>query len=293
MKITCFGEALWDIFPTHKKVGGAPLNVALRLHTLGFETELITRIGDDELGNNLKEILHEKHFNTIGLQLDRSYGTGEVKVSVDNQGVASYDICQPVAWDFIDANDNAKDCVVNSDAFVFGSLASRSEVSRKTLFELLKIAKFKVLDVNLRPPFYTLDLLNKLMNKSDFIKVNEEELEEICSSFFENENTSLEGKINKLARHTSCNKICVTKGGKGATLFYEGIFYHNSGYKVDVIDTVGSGDSFLALLISELLNNQDPQKALNMACAMGALVAASEGANPIFSKEELENFIKK
>ncbi len=290
MKITCFGEVLWDIFPTHKKIGGAPLNVALRFNSMGVESSVITKTGNDTLGDDIKKYVKEHDLSINNFQIGAKYKTGEVLITLDQNKAATYQISKPVAWDFIAYTDSAKEEVENSDAIIFGSLACRNEVSRDTLFRLLDDAKFKILDINLRPPHYTEDLLLQLMKKADFIKLNDEELEEICAHLNIRE-AALEERIQEIADSVNSRQICITKGGKGATLFYNNRFYHNAGYKIKVIDTVGAGDSFLAALISELMQGKKPQDAIDYACAMGALVAGSKGANSSFTKEEVINFI--
>ncbi len=291
-KIVCFGEVLWDIFPTHKMIGGAPFNVALRLKSLGVNASIITKVGNDDLGREILRYTEKHELPSKTIQVDGHYKTGEVQVILDNNGNASYLISQPVAWDFIEYFDHIADQIKKSDAIIFGSLSSRNNTSRDTLFRLLDKATFKILDINLRPPFYTKELLLALMKKSDFIKLNDEELEEVCISFEIDSKKTLEEKVKVLAEYTKTDQICVTKGKNGALLFFNETFYHNSGYKVKVIDTVGAGDSFLATLILKLLEDQVlPQKAIDFACAVGAMVAGSKGANPTFTEKQIEMFI--
>jgi len=291
MKITCFGEVLWDIFPDHKKVGGAPLNVALRLHAMGMNSSIISKVGSDTLGEDLITYIHEQGLSTEIIQKDDQYRTGEVLVALDEEGTASYSISRPVAWDFIDSNQQVVMKIQASDAIIFGSLVARSAISRHTLFELLDKARFKIFDVNLRPPHYDIPLLFELMKTADFIKMNDDELEEICSEF-RIKAASLEAQIQAIADHTNTYQICITKGEKGATLFYKNVFYHHPGYTIEVVDTVGAGDSFLATLISSLLRGSEPQESLDYACAIGAMVAGSEGANPIFTDDEINTFME-
>ncbi len=290
MKITCFGEVLWDIFPEHKKIGGAPLNVALRLHSMGIDSSIITRIGDDDLGHGILNYVKKHGMPVDTFQKDDAYKTGEVIVTLDDENTATYEISHPVAWDFIEYSEVLSQEVVQSDAIIFGSLASRNKVSRNTLLQFIEKAKFKILDANLRPPHYDAKLLLELMKKADFIKLNDEELDIVCALFKINENT-LEDQIKTISAYTDTDQICITKGGKGATLWYQDALYNNTGYKVEVIDTVGAGDSFLATLISGLLQGEKPQQTIDNACAIGAMVAGSKGANPVFLKEELDIFI--
>ncbi|SHL93853.1 fructokinase [Flavobacterium flevense] len=290
LKAVCFGEVLWDVFPTHKKIGGAPLNVALRLNSFGIQTTIISKVGLDENGSDIKEFIAEQNNDIDFIQEGDNYKTGVVNVMINEKGNASYDIMYPSAWDKIQLTDEMKELVSKADAFVFGSLICRDEVSRTTLYALLDIAKYKILDANLRAPYYTTEVLVELMSKSDFIKLNDEELREI-SRELDSPYNSFEQNIKFLAKKTKAKHICVTKGEFGAVLYYDEKFYYNSGYFIKVVDTVGAGDSFLASLTMKLLKGKSPQKALNYACAVGALVAGQEGANPKISDVEIRKFM--
>lgn len=286
----CFGEVLWDIFPTHKKIGGAPLNVALRMNSMGVETTMISRVGVDTNGDDIVSFLKENEINDDEVQTTEDYKTGVVNVMINEKGNASYDIAYPSAWDKIELTKAIKEKVSKSDVFVFGSLACRDELSRTTLHSLLDVANYKVMDANLRAPYYTTEVLIDLMQKADFIKLNDEELREISRELGSPYN-SFEQNIKFIAEKTNTKQLCVTKGEFGAVLYYNDKFYYNSGYFVKVVDTVGAGDSFLASLLLRLLRGKSPQKALNYACAVGALVAGQEGANPKISEKEIKKFM--
>ena len=288
--VICFGEVLFDVFPTHKKIGGAPLNVALRLASLGVDAQIISRIGNDEIGEELVRFVTQNGVPTTTIQVDSTLKTGEVIVKLDDKGSASYTINYPVAWDEIQLTPEIENTVIKADALVFGSLVCRNSVSFQTVLALIKIAKYKIFDVNLRAPFYTKEILIALMQQSDFIKFNDDELYEI-SEFMDSPYHSLEQNMLFIAEKTNTKSICVTKGNHGAALYYGGKMYYNSGYKINVVDTVGAGDSFLAGLLSKLLGNEEPQKAIDFACALGALVASNEGANPVITKESIEKFM--
>jgi fructokinase len=218
------------------------------------------------------------------------YKTGKVKVMLNDKGSASYDIKYPRAWDKIRLTEINKGVVKDSDAFVFGSLAARDDSSRSTLFKLIELANYKIFDLNLRPPYYTKEVLIHLMNKADFIKFNDDELYEVSKAMGSKYN-SLEQNLMYIADKTNTKHICVTKGHHGAVLLYNDKLYYNSGFLIKVIDTVGAGDSFLGSLISQLLNKVEPQKAIDFACAVGALVAQSEGANPKIKPSEIDAFM--
>ena len=290
LSAVCFGEVLWDIFPTHKKIGGAPLNVALRMNSLGVETTMISRVGADENGEDILSFLSSQEITTDLIEVTKEYKTGAVHVMINEKGNASYDILYPSAWDKIVETEIMDKVISEADVFVFGSLASRDEVSRETLISLLDKAKYKVFDANLRAPYYTTEILNNLMQKADFIKLNDEELREISRELGSPYN-SFEQNIKFIAEKTNTKQVCVTKGEFGAVLYYNDKFYYNSGYFVKVVDTVGAGDSFLASLLIRLLRGKSPQKALNYACAVGALVAGQEGANPMISEKDIKKFM--
>lgn len=285
-KIVCFGEVLWDVFPTHKTIGGAPLNVALRLKSFQNDVSLISCLGDDTSGKELKLKL-EKFSISYYLQTDKEYKTSTVAISLDKSGSASYLINQPCAWDNIKVTSKLISLVKSSEAFVFGSLVARSNTSRNTLVKLLPFSKFSVFDVNLRPPHYHMSSIQVLMNAANFIKFNDDELKEISSSLG-CLSASIEQTILFIANKTNTTSIAVTLGSKGAILFLKERFFYCKGYQVEVADTVGSGDSFLATLIDALLKDEDPQLAIDKACAVGALVAKNKGANPMISEVEID-----
>jgi len=291
LSIACFGEVLFDIFPTHSKIGGAPLNVANRLASLGIDTHLISRIGDDVLGKEIIKFLEVAGIPTETIQVDEFFPTGAVIVALNNNGSASYTIKYPVAWDKIELAKSVVMVMEKADALVFGSLACRDAISYHTLKDLIELAKYKIFDVNLRAPFYTKELLLDLMGVADLIKFNEEELFEIAG-LLGCPLLPLHKQIAFIAEKTNTKTICVTRGGDGAVLLFEDNVYTNAGYKVKVADTVGAGDSFFAGLISKLLMEEEPQQSLDFACAMGALVASKEGANPTISLDEVESVRK-
>ena len=287
--VVCFGEVLWDIFPKEKVLGGAPMNVAIRLQTIGAASKIISKIGCDELSIELINIIRQSGVDLSLIQRDDNLHTGEVIVKLDEKGTATYDIVYPSAWDKIEITVENQTAVSNADAFVFGSLACRDEVSRATLLQLLHLAKLKVFDINLRTPFYSIPFVTELMKKSDFIKLNDDELL-IVSKALGSGSTDIKENTKFISSMTGAEMICVTLGANGAILYVEGIFYSHPGFKVKVEDTVGSGDSFLAALLFQLLNKTDYSEALKYACTIGAIVASKRGANPVITDEEIDRF---
>ncbi|WP_276165467.1 carbohydrate kinase family protein [Zobellia alginiliquefaciens] len=290
IKAICFGEVLFDIFPTHSKIGGAPLNVSLRLQSYGIDSYLISAIGKDEFGKKIISYLKKYDVNTNGIEINPKYETGRVNVVLNDKGVASYDIAYPVAWDKISLKSEDINYIKKTDFFIYGCLASRDKTSLSTLRELLKIVSYKVFDVNLRAPHYTNELVAELMLQANFIKFNDEELFEIAANLGSRYN-SMEQTITYISVTTNTETICVTKGAYGAVLYHQKVFYYNSGYRIKVLDTVGSGDSFLASVLFKLFNGNGPQQAINFGCAVGAMVAKSEGANPILTMKQITEFM--
>lgn len=287
-QIICFGEVLFDRFPDHAVIGGAPLNVAARLASFGDQVAMVSRVGADELGKEILEFTQARNIIPL-IQVDLKHGTGVVDVKLDANGSATYDIVADKAWDFLSVSPELLSAVQTADLFLFGSLATRSSASRQTLFDLLEVSPYKVFDVNLRAPFYDAQLLAQLLSKADFIKCNDEELELICKMFDWDCNDFVQG-MQAIARHTGCSTLCVTRGKDGALLLDRGHWFKNPGYETTVADTVGAGDSFLATLL-HYRTSENAQTALDRACAMGALVASHHGANPVISEQELLAFI--
>lgn len=293
LKAVSYGEVLFDVFGKEKKIGGAPLNLALRTASYGLPVSMISAVGNDEDGKVIIDYIKENGLNTEGIIFTPEYSTGIVQVHINDRGSATYEIKFPSAWDFIENNEKINKIVKGADLFFYGSLICRNEVSKKTLIELLQTNQkmFKVFDVNLRAPFYTIDDLVYLMNQADLIKFNDEEILEIAESLgFSSD--SLEENMIFISEKTETSSICVTKGKHGSVLLWKEEMYHTSGYPVDVVDTVGAGDSFLASLIYQLLINNKPDEALDFASAVGAMVAGCAGANPKIELSEIESFMK-
>ena len=291
-RVVSFGEILWDKLPSGKVPGGAPLNFAYRLNSFQNSLSIISKVGDDSLGKGLTEFLNKNGLDTEHIQISKIYKTGEVNVSIDKNGIADYDILNPVAWDDISLNSKNIELTKNSSVFVFGSLICRNMTSRRTLKELLKIAPFKLFDINLRSPYYNMNLIEELMLSSDFIKFNYEEIEEIFTIYI-NKKATLENMIETISEKTKTKNICVTMGEKGACYYTNNSFYYQDGFKINVLDTVGAGDSFLATLVEGILNKTKPQEILKKACAVAALVASKQGATPTVSMTEINDLLDK
>ena len=285
-KVVCFGEVLWDILPSGAVPGGAPMNVAYHLHKQNINPAVITSVGSDEKGKELLDIFSGYGICTDFFQVDNQHETGKVYgIQKENKDMV-YDIVKPVAWDFIKWENRFADLVSNAEYFVFGSLAVRSQVSKKTLLQLLECAKIRALDINLRPPHFDRKIVEELISKADFLKLNHEELELIAGWF--SKYKILNDMAKSIQDRFHIQNMVVTRGGDGAVLFYDGKEYTHNGYKVKVVDTVGSGDAFLSGLIGKLIANTEPAKALDFASRLGAFIATKKGACPNYNIKDVE-----
>lgn len=285
MSIACFGEMLWDVLPTGKQPGGAPLNVAVHLHNFGLDAAIISRVGHDDLGAELIAFVESKGISTHYVQRGETHLTGVVKANVSDSMEVTYQIVKPVAWDFIQYDVALSQLVETAEAFVFGSLASRHSPSRETLYRLLQQAPLKVFDVNLRPPHYSRDVVTYLLRQADVVKLNHHELEEIMGWF--GASPDEETALRWLAERFQLQAVCVTKGADGAALWTGQQLYRSAGIAVQVQDTIGSGDAFLAALLRGWLAGQPPADYLAFACAAGSLVASYQGATPAITEAQV------
>ncbi len=288
-EVVCFGEVLWDILPNKSMPGGAPMNVAYHLKKLGLNPALITKIGLDDHGQKLINVLSGNNLAAEYFQVDYDYPTGLVYAWLNHDNEASYDIVAPSAWDFIRWNDEFYPLLSNAAFFLYGSLTSRNKVSRDTLYQLLDVATKKVLDINLRPPHYNRNHIEYLLEKADILKMNLDELE-LVTGWFSHFNDCTD-RMKLLRDKFNIETIIVTKGSAGALLLDKEMVYTNEGYKVEVADTIGSGDAFLAGLLCQLMNKETPSDSLRYASGLGALIATYHGACPNYDINEISLLI--
>jgi fructokinase len=290
-KAVCYGEILWDVLPSGAKPGGAPMNVAYHLQKLGVTATLISKIGKDSWGNELIALLQKQTIDTGYIQIDLEHATGMVNACIREGNEVEYDIVFPAAWDFISMQQGLISLIQQTKYFVFGSLASRNDVSANTLLQLLEAANTKVLDINLRPPHFTKSTLETLLYQTDILKLNAHEANLIAGWF--NQFDSLQDQVKSIQEHFKIDIILVTRGEHGALINEKGNFYEHSGYKIKVEDTVGSGDAFLAGYLFKLDNNATPQESLAFANALGAFIATQSGACPPYSLEMVSHLKEK
>ena len=283
--VLCVGEVLWDSVSDGLHLGGAPFNVATHLAQLGRPARLASRVGNDELGREAKRRVRAAGVDASLVQTDDALPTGFVGVTLDADGVPSYDIAEPSAWDAIEATPAAAAAAAGSAAVVFGSLAQRDARSRRTVRALVAAAPLVVFDVNLRPPFSSRDVVEPSLLAADVVKLSEGELSELAGWFGWPE--AEQPAAEELARRFSCRAVCVTRGADGAAVWHGGRWTEHGGYRVEVRDTVGAGDAFLAGLLSGWLGGDDDPAALDRGCRLGAFVASRPGATPAYAPADL------
>jgi fructokinase len=283
-KILCFGEILWDTFGDEKVAGGAPMNVARHLVQQGAGVSFATRVGCDDAGKRLVEFLKASGLYSDLIQTDDALPTCEVTVQLDKEGQATYIIPQPVSWDNIQPGDALTQAAKQASAIVYGSLACRDVITRNTLLNLLnKTPALKIFDVNLRPPHYTLPTVETFIAGADVIKMNEDEAALLIGGNAE----SLKKQIATFQKKHGAQTICITRGENGAIVWHDNAFFEHPGFKVNVVDTVGAGDSFLAAFVSGLLKGQPMPQIIEKACKTGAFVAGKRGANPVYDENAI------
>lgn len=262
------------------------MNVAYHLMKLGLDPALITRVGEDSNGRNLVRLMETQEMSTEFFQVDFELPTGTVHAKLDEHCDVTYDIVRPVAWDNIHWEDGFSDLLKDASYFVFGSLAARSHSSRRTLYRLLEIAPSRVLDINLRPPHYDKQTISKLLEGLHLLKLNLDELDLITGWF--SGYRDQRDRVQALQDRFQIPNVVVTRGGKGALLNKEGVFYEHPGFSVTLADTIGAGDAFLAGLLSQMAGGSDLQRALAFSSALGALVASRTGPCPPYDVSEID-----
>jgi len=290
-KVVGLGEVLWDILPERTCLGGAPANFAYITTLMGDHGIVASRVGEDSPGVEALRRMEELGLDIDHVQTDRGHPTGSVNVKVDGKGLAQYEIAHPVAWDFLEWTLDWKHLAEKADAVCFGSLAQRSEQTRATVRSFLAATSphaVKIFDVNLRQSYYSKETLSESMKLADIVKLNDEELPKIMSLAnltHKDELTSAQRLINAY----DLKLVCVTRGGRGSLLARSQESSEHPGFRVQVADTVGSGDAFTAGLVHEYLHGASLPLMNEVANLVGAWVASEVGAMPTPKRGALEN----
>ena len=278
--IVGIGEALWDCLPEGRKLGGAPANFAYHVGQFGFNSCAVSAVGNDALGDETLAEFDAKKANYVMPRVD--FPTGTVQVTLDEVGVPTYDIKQNVAWDNIPYTNEIGALAKRCKAVCFGSLAQRSEVSRKTIYKFIDHTPkdaLRIFDINLRQNFYSQDVLRASLRRCNVLKINDEELVIIGRMFgypgldFENKCWLILGKYN-------LDMLILTCGVNGSYVFSRGAMSFLETPKVKVADTVGAGDSFTGSFVASILAGLPVHEAHRKAVNVSAFVCTQKGAMP-------------
>ena len=284
------GEALWDVLPEGKKIGGAPANFAYHVSQFGLPSCVVSAVGDDALGHEILENFTFKGLNHLIETVP--YPTGTVQVEIDQAGIPQYEIKENVAWDNIPYTARLEQLAERTKAVCFGSLAQRNVVSRNTIHRFLDAMpedndSLVVFDVNLRQGFYNKEILCESMERCNILKINDEELVTV-SRMFGYPGIDLQDKCWILLGKYNLKMLILTCGINGSYVFTPGSVSFQPTPMVEVADTVGAGDSFTAAFIASILKGKSVAEAHSTAVRTSAFVCTKKGAMPTLPKEYTE-----
>jgi fructokinase len=288
-KIAGIGELLWDMLPTGKQLGGAPSNFAFHMQQAGFDTFVVSAIGDDRDGEEILEVLDQLQLNYSFVQRINKYPTGTVTVKLNPNGIPEYTIHKNVAWDHIEWTDGIDILAREVDAVSFGSLAQRDAVSRDTICRFLESTNpqcLRVFDINLRQSFYTKKIILRSLKLANVLKINEEELPVVAEilGYSGNKESLMKQLLNKF----HLQLIAYTMGG---LLLTHDEISSCQVPEIDVADTVGAGDAFTAILLAGMLNKKSLSTTHKMATEVAAFVCTQNGATPNLPKDIIDNIL--
>lgn len=288
------GEILWDLLPSGRQLGGAPANFVYCSHLLGNQAIIASRIGNDELGQEILRRFERAGTAAEFLQIDPLRPTGTVRVQLDPAGQPNFEIIQPVAWDFLEWTAQWDELAKAADAVCFGSLAQRSPASRGTIRKFLDATRrdaLRIFDVNLRQQFYSLEVIAESLKRANTVKLNHEEVPRVRELLNMND-ASEELFARTLREQFDLRVVCITRGSKGSLLCNADEINEHAGFRVAVKDTVGAGDAFTAGLVHELLRGKRLAEVNDLANRLGAWVASHDGAMPATPSAGLEHALK-
>ncbi|MEO8960234.1 MAG: carbohydrate kinase [Ginsengibacter sp.] len=284
--IVGFGEVLWDILGYEKLLGGAPANFGYHCKQLGADAKIVSAVGNDELGDEIIQHFIQKGLPTEYLQRTPAYPTGTVTVEIDERGVPSYIIHEPVAWDYIEWNDSLQSLSAKADAICFGSLSQRDDVTRATLQRMLRSVSqrcLKVFDINLRQPFYTEQVLLESLQLANVVKMNIDEALIVGDMF--NWGDDVQIIVLELFKKFNFQLIAITYGEDGSKLFTPDRESFMEVSPVKISDTIGAGDSFTAAMVTGWLNQSPLAEIHELATNLSAYICTQRGAMPSYDKD--------
>lgn len=289
------GEILWDLLPSGPRLGGAPANFAYCSHLLGDRGIAASRIGSDQLGEDIRNVLTRSGVSDEFLQTDRSRPTGTVQVELDSAGQPKFEIMPYVAWDFLEWTAAWKTLAETADAVCFGTLAQRSPQSRSTILNFLDGTpqdSLRVFDVNLRQNFYAIEIIAQSLKRATVVKLNQIEVQQVDRLLALREPDDL-SFCRRLIRDFDLRLVCVTRGADGSLLADGKQADEHPGFKVHMEDTIGAGDAFTAALVHGYLLGWSLPELNDSANRLGAWVASHSGAMPPAPADGLERELMK
>src|ERR1700735_1732820 len=284
------GELLWDLFPDKKQLGGAPANFSYMTHLLGDTAVIASRLGADQLGREAREVLDRLEVDSSHVQTDPRHPTGSTVVHLAADGQPSYEITEPVAWDFLEWTPQWQALARRADAVCFGSLSQRSRISHETVRTFLRWTEptaLRVFDVTLRQNFYSRMVLAESIRSANIVKCNEEELSAVVRLFGSSAKT-IDQAAHAFLGAYDLELVCVTRGERGSILYSRKGTDKHPGLSVKVADTVGAGDAFAAALVHHYFRGSSLKTINEAANQIGAWVASQPGATPPANEEILE-----
>jgi fructokinase len=289
VEIVGLGEVLWDLLPGGKQPGGAPFNFTFHCHQLGHASAIVSRVGTDELGRELRDVVVRLGLTDAFLQADEVHRTGTVRVDVDGNGQPTFTIIPDVAWDHLAWDDGLEALLSQARAVCFGTLAQRHAVSRATIQRALQAARnaLIVCDINLRQHFWDHEVIEASLSASRWAKLNEDELE-VFRGLLGLTGTTPSKLLATLRQRYGLEVVALTRGERGCLVQAEDEEVSLPGVRVRVVDTVGAGDAFTAGLLVYVLEGKSLAEAAAFANGLAARVAASAGGTPILRREVFE-----
>lgn len=278
-KVIGIGETVWDVFPSGKRLGGAPVNFAFFAKEFGAESFPVSAIGNDELGVKTMEALEKTGLNLDYIQCN-GHPTSRMIVTMDEAGVPEYEIVEGVAWDALDCDEKTVALLAEADVVCWGTLAQRTPFSRENILRMVDSAPescLRVYDINLRQHYFCRETVEESLRRADILKLNEDELP-IVAGLFSISGSALE-QILGLIERFSLKNVIFTQGSLCSEVYGpEGLLSHRDTPKVKVVDTVGAGDSFTATYIMARLEGKPVEDAHSLAVELAAYVCTCSGA---------------
>jgi fructokinase len=288
--VVAIGEVLWDLLPDCTHLGGASFNFAYRVNSLGDCGLMVSRLGADDLGDRALEAVRGLGMATTYLQRDDAHATGTVNVSFDDKGMPDYFIVPDVAYDYIEPTEALRSAVAQADCLCFGTLVQRRERTRQTLQHLLEQAAdcLKVLDINLRKDCYGRETVEYSLSHADLLKLNDDEVR-LLSELLAIPSSEPVAFCQEIMARCPVQHCLVTFGESGALACSRtGEAAYEPGYRVEVADSIGSGDAFTAGFVHRYLHGATVGEACHFGNMLGAIVATQVGATQPVSPETLQ-----